>query len=165
MCQCSIMTAWYFSTLPNRLFETSVHIWKYNLSFLCSSFLLKIFFLFLFFSIFLPFFSYGTISVPPAALPRLSLSPLFCGLLVLLPCCLCIFEQLIRTRKGNMIFLFQPIGGNDEELIWPKFVLPRALGLICIQKEEARLTLEVRESSQCRNYFPFINNKGKIKKE
>lgn len=112
MCQCSIMTAWFFSTLPNRLFETSVHIWKYNLSFLCSSFLLKIFFLFLLFSVFLPFFSYGTISVPPAALPRLSLSPLFCGLLVLLPCCRCIFEQLIRTRKGNMIFLFQPIGGK-----------------------------------------------------
>lgn len=94
-----------------------------------------------------------------------ALPPFILRFLFSLPCQFCIFEQLIKTQKGNMIFSFNLCGENGEELIWPKFVSPRAIDLIRRQQKERGLTWEVRATSPCRNFFYFINDKGKIEKD
>lgn len=157
------MTVWCFSMLWNRVFETSVRPWKYNLPliFLCSSFLLLFFYIFL---LFCPY-SFVKLAQCRLLLPPEQSASFVLRFLFSLPCQFCIFEQLIKTQKANMIFSFSLYGENGEELIWPQLVSPRAIDLIRRQKKERTLTWEVRATSPCRNYFYFINDKGKIEKD
>lgn len=100
------MTVWCFSMLWNRVFETSVHPWKYNfpLIFLCSSFLL------LFFHIFLLFCPFSFVKpaqcrlpLPPAlCLPR-SPFPFLSAVPILY------FWTVDQNSESQYDFLFQPV--------------------------------------------------------
>lgn len=153
-----IMTAWCFWMLWNTVFETSVHIWKYHVSFisLCSSFLLIIFTFSAFCRHSLVKLSHCPLLLPPF-LPAFLLPFLFS-----LPCQICIFEQWIKSHTENVIFFFNLKGKHGEELIWSKLVSPTAVDFLLGAEERREASLAVRVTSQSRDYFHFINNKVEL---
>lgn len=102
-----IMTAWCFMMLWNIFFETSMHIWKYHLSFisLCSPLSLIIF------TFFLLFYSYSL--VKPSHCPLL-LPPLLSAFSAYLPFPSTVpnlyFWTVEQNSYGKYDFLFQPEG-------------------------------------------------------
>lgn len=124
----------------------------------CSSSLLMLLLL----SAFLRLRPCETVSLPPGSLPYSLPLALPASSLCLADCVfLNGWSKLIRARWS---FSFKLYGKNGEELIWPKFVSPRPVNLLWGPRKDRSLTQEVRETSQWRNYFHFINNKGKVKK-